>query len=233
MQRYDAVIFDLFGTLVDNVHDAAYHTCLWETAAVLGIDEDAFIACWCEESFRHQRRVGILPSTAAQMEYVCQRFGIPILLEKIERAVMLQRTRFGSGSLTPRPGTVDTLAALHAQGYALGLISDCSWEVPDVWEQSAFAGLFQATIFSCVSGARKPDPCLYHFACEQLDLRPDRCLYIGDGSSHELTGACQVGMDAILLCAPHEREMVMQRDDPRQWDGLVIERIEEVLEYLE
>ncbi len=39
-------------------------------------------------------------------------------------------------------------------------------------------------------------------------------------------------MDAILICAPHEREMVMQREDPRQWDGPVIERIEQVLEYL-
>ena len=39
-------------------------------------------------------------------------------------------------------------------------------------------------------------------------------------------------MDAMLLCAPHEREIVMQREDPRQWDGPVIEHIEQVLDYL-
>ena len=155
---YDAIIFDLFGTLVDNVTDVVYHSCLRETANLFGIADDAFIACWVEESFRHQRRVGILPNTAAQIEYVCTRFNIAAAPNKIEQAVALQRTYFGLGSLTPRPGTLETLATLKTQGYALGLISDCSWEVPDVWEQTAFAGVFDATVFSCAAGARKPRP---------------------------------------------------------------------------
>ena len=229
---YDAVIFDLFGTLVDNVTDAVYHTCLRETAELLGIPYAAFIACWVEESFRHQRRVGILPSTAAQIAYISHQFDITPTAEMLEDAVRLQRERFGLGSLTPRPGTLETLAELTIRGYRLGLLSDCSWEVPDVWEQTAFAGLFQATVFSCVVGARKPDPRLYQLISDELGVSPTRCIYAGDGSGRELSGARQAGMTAILLCAPHEREIVMREADPRAWDGPVIEHIEQVMEYL-
>lgn len=231
--RYDAVIFDLFGTLVDNVTDAIFHTCLRETAELLGIPCAAFIACWVEESFRHQRRVGILPSTAAQIAYISRQFDITPTAEMLADAVRLQRERFGLGSLTPRPGTLDTLAKLTARGYQLGLLSDCSWEVPDVWEQTAFSGLFQATVFSCVAGARKPDSRLYQLISDELAVSPTRCLYVGDGSGRELSGARQAGMTAILLCAPHEREIVMREADPRAWDGPVIEHIEQVMEYLE
>jgi len=232
-RRFDAVIFDLFGTLVDNVTDAVYHTCLRETAELLGIPYVAFIACWVEEPFRHQRRVGNRPSTAAQIEYICRRFDITPTAEMVEDAVQLQRERFGLGSLSPRPGTLETLAELTAQGYQLGLLSDCSWEVPDVWEQTAFAGRFHATVFSCAAGARKPHPRLYQLISDELGVSPTRCLYVGDGSSRELTGARQAGMTAILLCASHEREIVMQQEDPRQWDGPVIEQVEQVLDYLD
>lgn len=232
-RQFDAVIFDLFGTLVDNVTDAVYHTCLRETAELLGIPCAAFIACWIEEPFRHQRRVGGLPSTAAQIEYICRRFDITPTAEMVEDAVRLQRERFGLGSLSPRPGTVAILRALAARGYALGLLSDCSWEVPDVWEQTVFSGLFQATVFSCAAGARKPDPRLYEMISDELDVSPTRCLYVGDGSGRELTGARQAGMTAILLCASHEREIVMLQEDPRQWDGPVVEKVEQVLGYLD
>ncbi len=70
-------------------------------------------------------------------------------------------------------------------------------------------------------------------ACKFLQVIPQRCLYIGDGNSNESTGARQVGMDAMLLCMPHEREMVMQREEARQWGGPVIERIGQVVDYLD
>jgi len=228
-KRYDAVLFDLFGTLVENITDAFYHASLRRTAEALGVDGGAFLACWIDDDFRRQRRCGILPSPAAQMAYACARLGVTATPAMIERAAALQRQDFGSGSRHPRPGTLETLARLRAAGYRLGLISDCSWEVPEVRAQSAFAGIFHTTIFSCVAGAKKPDPRLYRLACEGLGVPPARCLYIGDGDGRELTGARQAGMEAVLLCAPHEREIVMRREDPRQWDGPVIESIDAAL----
>ncbi len=101
-----------------------------------------------------------------------------------------------------------------------------------MWEQTAFAGRFHATVFSCAAGARKPDPRLYQLIYAQLGVPPARCLYVGDGSGRELTGARQADMTPVLLCALHERDIVMREADPRQWDGPVIERIEQVMTYL-
>lgn len=232
-RRYDAIIFDLYGTLVDNMISMQDYQCLAETARALGADTTAFIRCWANDVFRTQRHTGAFLTPTAEVEQVCRLLDISVTPNQVENAVQALRTHYGLSALTPRPGVIETLAAVKHRGFALGLISNCSYVVTDVWEQSAFAGKFDATIFSCIVGARKSDPRLYQAACEGLGLAPERCLYIGDGDGRELTGARQFGMDAVLICAPHEREVVMKRDDPRQWDGPVIEQIEEVLAYLD
>jgi len=228
-RKYDAVIFDLFGTLVDNILPDQYHACLAETARVLLLDRKAFITCWVDEVFRGQRRTGVFPSSAAQIEHVCARFGIPPDPAMVEEAVQAQYRYFGLPSLAPRDDVPETLATLRRAGYRIGLISDCSWEVPELWEQTALAALIDVPIFSCAAGARKPDPRLYALALERLAVPPTRCLYVGDGSGLELTGARTAGMDAVLICMPHERDFVMQQSDPQHWQGQVIERIAEIL----
>ncbi|MHB9022871.1 MAG: HAD family hydrolase [Armatimonadota bacterium] len=230
--RYDAIIFDLFGTLVDNITIAQYLECLGRTADALGLDRQVFIDHWTSEGFRGQRRTGVYHSTAEQLAAACAHLGTPVDPERIAAGVQMQYTYFGLPSLAPRDGVLDTLTHLKATGCALGLVSDCSWEVPELWEQTEFAGVFDTTIFSCAAGARKPDQMLFRAVCAGLAVTPERCLYIGDGDGRELTGARQAGMDAMLICMPHEREEIMQREDPRQWDGPVIEGILEVLGYL-
>ena len=39
-------------------------------------------------------------------------------------------------------------------------------------------------------------------ACQELGVPPERCLYVGDGGSRELTGAIEAGMTAVRLNAP-------------------------------
>jgi len=232
-RKYDAVIFDLFGTLVDNILPDQYHACLAETARVLSLDRNAFVACWTDEEFRGQRRTGVFSSSAAQIELVCHRFGIPASKELVEKAVQAQYKYFGLPSLAPREDVPETLAALRKAGYRIGLSSDCSWEVPELWEQTALAPLIDVPIFSCTAGARKPDPRLYALVLERLAVPPERCLYVGDGGGRELTGARAAGMTAVLIRMPHERDFIMQQADPRSWQGPVIERIADILNYLE
>jgi len=50
----------------------------------------------------------------------------------------------------------------------------------------------------------KPDPRIYHLALERLKVKPQDCLYVGDGSSHELTGARKVGMHPVQIHVPDE-----------------------------
>ena len=51
----------------------------------------------------------------------------------------------------------------------------------------------------------KPDPRIYEMAVEGLGVAAEECLYVGDGTSNELTGASRVGMTAVLMRAPHDQ----------------------------
>ena len=98
-----------------------------------------------------------------------------------------------------------------------------------VWEDTAFAPLFDVTMFSCRVGIKKPDPRIYRMATDQLAVEPEACLYIGDGSSQELTGALQVGMHPVLIRLPEESVDAHFIDREEGWDGPAISSLQEVL----
>ena len=64
---------------------------------------------------------------------------------------------------------------------------------------------------------RKPDPRIYRLAIQQLDVEPGDCLYVEMSSSCELTGASAVGMQAVQLCIPAEKDAF--RVDIEDWEG--------------
>ena len=66
-------------------------------------------------------------------------------------------------------------------------------------------------------------------AVEGLGVAAEECLYVGDGTSNELSGAQRAGMTAVLMRAPYD-----QADGSREsWDGARISDIREVLGLLE
>jgi putative hydrolase of the HAD superfamily len=230
-ERYDAICFDLFGTLVDNFTDEPFHACLTEMANALGIDAGQFIALWTDTSMIETRMAGDASSFADYLSLVSTHINRQFQPEAVNEARRI-RMAFTRRSLLPREDAIETLEQLRAAGYRLGLITNCTWEVPEVWAETPFASLFDVLVFSCTAGMTKPDPRIYRLASDQLEIAPARCLFIGDGSNHELAGARRAGMDAMLICAPYEREIVMQRSEPQEWTGPVISQVSEVLDYL-
>ena len=113
-----------------------------------------------------------------------------------------------------------------ARGQKLGLITVCSQEVADIWDETPFAGLFDATVFSSSVGLSKPDPRIYELACERLGVEPADCLFVGDGANDELPGAERAGMTALQLRAPGEA----LTPDGEAWQGASIEHLSEVVE---
>ena len=77
---------------------------------------------------------------------------------------------------------------------------------------------------------KKPDPQIYYLACEQLGVEPNECLYIGDGDSDELSGASQLGMDAVMIRDPNE--MNPYRLVEVDWDGRKIEYFKEIMDLI-
>jgi putative hydrolase of the HAD superfamily len=120
----------------------------------------------------------------------------------------------------PRDGVIETLRELHGRGIRTGLITVCSEDAVEVWPETPFAGLFDAEVFSCSCGLRKPDPRIYQIALDQLGVDPWEALFVGDGANDELAGAERVGMRAAQI------------GSSEPWTGERITAIPQVLELL-
>jgi putative hydrolase of the HAD superfamily len=211
------VIFDLWDTLVD--FDVAAGRAFQDRVAErLGRDPDEFAALWVEG--RAVRESGTLRN------YL---LGIGVAEDLVDELVDWRRESTRA-LLSPRPGAVETLEALHARGHRLGLITVCSEDVPDVWSETVFANVFDATVFSCSVGLRKPDPRIYRIACEELSVEPEDAVFVGDGANDELAGAERVGMRAILIHRAGEDPLW---DEVQDWRGPRITAIPEVLSLLD
>jgi putative hydrolase of the HAD superfamily len=225
--KYKAVIFDLFGTLVDNFTVPEYQRVLAAMSAVLKAPPDRFSQLW-RDTFR-LRTNGTHRTHQESIRYICRELCITVTEEEIEQAAAL-RLDYTIKTLKPRPKAVPVIKKLKAMGYKVGLISDCSPETPAAWPKTPFQGLFDVTVFSCKAGVKKPDPRIYRIATESLKVKPQDCLYIGDGSSQELTGARRAGMTPVLLRIPDEPADVHFIDREENWEGQVIVSLGEVLE---
>ncbi len=221
--KYKAVIFDLFGTLVDNYSWPEYRAVLTQMADLLSTPVDTFREMWANTYVA--RATGELPSTEASILYVCGNLGVKPARESVEAAVKV-RVEYTRRELAPRPDAVPTLTKLKEAGLKLGLISDCSSEVPLLWDETPFAKLIEVPIFSSTARLKKPDPRIYLLACERLGVSPGDCLYVGDGDSRELTGADRVGMSPVLIRAPQHNAPKIDEDT---WEGPPISSLSEVL----
>ena len=134
--------------------------------------------------------------------------------EVLEEVVALRRPVTLEG-LVPVPGAAETIGELRRRGLRIGLITVCSEDVPDLWPETPFHGLFDAEVFSCSVGLRKPDPRIYQLALDELRVEPSEAIFVGDGANDELAGAERVGMTAVMLERPSED----QREEQPEWAG--------------
>ena len=223
---YSSVIFDLFGTLVPTYR---HHDVLAEMALALGVDSTAFTPVFATE-LRDERETG-KTTLEETLRIACRRLGHTASGAQIEGAVGIRR-RFTRASMVPRGDALQALSELKGMGISIGLISDCCEVVSELWESTALAQYIDAPILSVRVGVRKPERRIYDLACAALSVEPARCLYVGDGGSHELTGAVRAGMDAVLLMVESESGLDVYRPDARTWKGPTIRFLSELVENL-
>jgi putative hydrolase of the HAD superfamily len=219
-----AVVFDLFGTLVYEFPRAEWDAWLEASAAILGCDAEPFGAAWHASAI--DRQTGRLGDIEQNLRTVAAAAGATPnavqVAEALEARAAMYRAWF-----VPRPGAEEILARLRAAGYPLALVSMCAPDTPAIWRSSLLAGSVDVEVFSCEVALRKPDPDIYLLAAARLAVRAQACLYVGDGSYRELSGAEAVGMRAVLIRDPEE-QTVMLRPDAEDWTGEAISTLSEV-----
>jgi putative hydrolase of the HAD superfamily len=219
------VIFDLFGTLVDDFVTSVGQMNT-ELATAVEAPFEQFMQLWRQTS--EMRTIGAFQTVEASIEYVCGIMGMRATPDQMTKAVEI-RLRHTRRALEPRPNAVATLARVKQQGYKIGLLSNCSIEIPILWPETAFAEWIESPVFSSRERLRKPDSRIYSLVCERLGVAPEECFYIADGENYELAAASRAGLHAVLL-RPSAQEVFRDlRKEAREWQGDAVSALSEVL----
>ena len=222
--NYRAVIFDLFGTLVNDFGSVAGHT-HDELAAILGVPREPFMKQWREITGR--RTMGEFQTVEASIESVCGALGVLVNAEQMAKAVEF-RLEYTRRALTPKPDAIATLTQLKHAGFKVGLLSNCSIEIPILWPETDFADLIESPVFSSRERIKKPAPQIYYLICKRLGVEPENCLYVADGENYELAAAAASGMHPMLIRSSNSLSEV--RREAREWQGDSISTLAEILQ---
>lgn len=220
-----AVVFDFYGTLTVSASTAERAVAATAVARALGVDPQIYQAR-LRTSFT-PRATGAWGDLRTTLRRLARDCGVEVSEEALTAGVA-RRREFERGFLRLRPAAVPVLAALRGQGWRIGVLSDCTHELPEEFPSLPLAGSIDAAVFSVCEGLRKPDLRLYARIAEALQVAPQRCWYLGDGGSNELSGARRAGMAAILLAAP-DADGALVYDRERSWDGPRVDSLESFL----
>ncbi|KQC12600.1 MAG: hypothetical protein APR63_02475 [Desulfuromonas sp. SDB] len=193
LEKYEAIVFDLFHTLTSIQHTQAPGK---HSSELLGIDRDD----WNKALFSgtESRLRGLITDPVEIIQDIALKIDPGIPREKIIEVASVRKKRFIHCLQYIPASTMDTLKILKSISKKIALISNADAVECSGWNKSEIAKLFDVSIFSCNVGYLKPEFQIYQLCLEQLNLSPEHCLFVGDGNADELQGARRVGMDTVF-----------------------------------
>jgi putative hydrolase of the HAD superfamily len=218
-----AVIFDFYGTLTPVSPGEVWANNAAELARVMGVPATALVRV-LDESFP-ERISGALGDVGQTMQAIAGRLGVKLTPVQLQQAAATRRA-VQEAMFALRPEAIGVITTLRDAGLKIGLVSDCTSELPDAWDRLPLSALVDAPVFSCVERTRKPDPRLFLTVASRLGVDPAACLYIGDGGGRELTGASALGMRAVLLAGPDWRG---EHSSEADWAGPRVSSLTELI----
>lgn len=203
----EAVLFDVYGTLLDVTTDESADSRLWrDLLAPHPADPAALHARYLELCAAEAERVGglhpdfdlppVLAALAAEA-------GAHAAARDPKRLALRFRALSRRG-LFPRPGAAETLDLLRARGLKLAVVSNAQTVFTD--EELGRFDLprrFDTIVYSSDARARKPDPLPFRIALERLGLEPEACAYVGDDPMCDVPTPAVLGMRTIFLGTWH------------------------------
>lgn len=187
-----AVIFDLFETLVSEQNSNKYTTV--QCAEDLEIDPSFFREIW--EAHHKPMNIGALTYEQV-LHIICKASNVQLTPDKLNYCVC-RRTKTKSECFDILNTEITKmLSELKHHEVKLALCSNCSSDEVYALKSSSIYEYFDTSILSYEVGLEKPDKCIYKLCSDNLNVRPEECLYVGDGGSNELYGAENVGMKPV------------------------------------
>lgn len=127
--------------------------------------------------------------------------------DEAEAAFVLGRTRHAHLWRAPVAGARDGLAALHAAGVPIGVVSNASGQIASVLARVGICQVgpgpgvpVRVVVDSHDVGVAKPDPAIFRPALDALGgIAPGRIAYVGDSVSTDVAAARAAGMVPVLV----------------------------------
>ena len=95
--------------------------------------------------------------------------------------------------------TIPTLAALHAQGYLLGVLSNLRRDMDQLCQQLGLAPYLDFCISPAEAGAEKPHATMFLAALERTSVVAKEAVHVGDQYRSDVLGARAVGIHGVLI----------------------------------
>ena len=221
MYQYDAVLFDLDGTLLntlDDLTDAVNHTMRQYDYPAREPDEvRAFVGNGVRKLVERA-----LPGGAANPN-------MEAALAEFKRYYTLHcnlRTR-------PYDGVLEALTALHEAGVKLAIVSNKNDEAVNALAKVYFGSLITVAIGGRDGVPRKPAPDMPLLALDVIGATPERTLFVGDSDVDRQT-ALNTGMDCMLVSwgfrAPQELAALNARyfvHDAAELPAVILQAVED------
>lgn len=202
-----AVLFDLYGTLIDirtDEYDIWVYNTLSRYLSYHGVDvapeklKEAYfteIQQILRVSTQQYPEVDVFSVFFTIMHrYGTKKYSRTIIIDTAKLFRALTRRSF---SLFPNVREV--LASL-SQEYKTALISDAQWTFTfSEMAQLDIVKFFGIKVLSSIYGFKKPDTRLFQLAADKLKVDPADCIYVGDNPRKDLVGAKMAGMGCFLF----------------------------------
>ena len=215
MRRYNAVIFDLDGTLLDTLTDLAE-----------GTNYALRINGFPERTLDEIRRF-VGNGARKLIERAVPDGQVEAALEKVRQDFNVYYKIHCKDHTGPYPGIMEMLQELVQQGYSLGVVSN----KPDFAVQELIPEYFP-DIFASISGerqgvAKKPAPDLIREAMKNLQADRSNAVYVGD-SEVDLEAAANAGIPCISVAWGFKGREFLEE----QQAEMIIEAPAEIQKYL-
>jgi len=198
-----AIIFDLFGTLIDSRSDELAHR---ELSKYLSLIHGSFSF---EEHLRlyYEYTSKGLSSAQAVWEALkrlagIHNFSIKLSVKDIEELHVKYHVKYS----ILYNDVVKALEIAKSAIGVLGLVTDADIAVVNaILEHLGIRKYFNAVVVSEELGIRKPNPRLFLEVSRRLSVKPEKCVVIGD-SWKDVEGGKRAGMKVILLLRSSKTE---------------------------
>lgn len=218
MAAPEALVFDLFGTLVffDDTRVpwtelggrrvpmtvASLPSLLAE--ALPGIEPLAFLRDLARVSavvMEEKRRGGIELHTSVRFERTLVGLGADAgAAASVAKRMAAEHMDALARAIVCPPGRADLLRDLAA-AHRLALLSnfDDGATGRRILAEAGLLGAFEVVVISEEEGIRKPSRAIFERTCRRLRVEPGRCLYVGDTLVEDIEGATAAGLPALWV----------------------------------